>query len=316
MQVRNPLHIAQRYIGVPLKGGKIREVGDSRKADHRNVQELPLRGSGKPLGETVLIVNVHMGIGDDTHHRNAAELFQDLNARFQNRAVSPEFVHDGSLDSRTFVLFQQGHGSIQLGKDTAPVNITHQQHRGIHQPGKTHVHNVFLLQVDLRRASGTFDDDDVIFGGQTVVGLQDGRDIRLLFAVILHGPHIALNLPGNDHLAAHIGGWFEQYGVHPHIRVDSRRFRLHHLSPAHLAAVFGDEGIQGHVLALEGGNPVSVLLENAAESGTQQALSRIGHGALNHNVFCHVHTSFIASIRRLFSSCSRTAMRYHPTPRP
>ena len=294
MQIRNPLHIAKGNIGVTFKGGKIRKVGDSGQADHRNINELALRGSGKAFGETVLIVNIHVGIGDDPRHRNAAQPLQDLDSRFQNGPVPSEFVDNGALDPGTLVFLQQGHSSIELGKDPAPVNIAHQQHRGIHQLGKPHVHNVVLLQIDLRRASGPFDDDNVIFRSQAVVGLQNGGDVFPFSAVVLHSTHISLNLTGDDDLASHIGGWLEQNGVHPHIRGDPGCLRLNHLGPAHLPPILGNEGVQRHVLTLEGGNPIAILFENTAKGSRQQAFARIGHGALNHNVLCHAHTSFIA----------------------
>ena len=49
----------------------------------------------------------------------------------------------------------------------------------------------------------------------------------------------------------------------------------------------GDEGVEGHVLGFEGGHPVAVLAEDPAQPRRQQALARVGGGALNHDRFCH-----------------------------
>ena len=104
---------------------------------------------------------------------------------------------------------------------------------------------------------------------------------------VLHGLHIAPHLSVDDDLTAHVGGGLEQDGIHAGVRLDPGGLCLHYLRPAHLAAVLGDEGVQRHVLALERCHAVAVLLQNAAESRRQQALSRIGHGPLNHNIHCH-----------------------------
>ena len=104
------------------------------------------------------------------------------------------------------------------------------------------------------------------------------------------------------------------------VRGDARGLRLHHLCPAHFPAVCGNEGVQSHVLALKGGHPVAVLFEHPAKPGAQQALARVGHGALNHNIFRHGYAPFrilsIAAISISFSSCRRTATRYQPAVRP
>ena len=95
---------------------------------------------------------------------------------------------------------------------------------------------------------------------------------------------------------------------------------LYHLCAAHLSAIAGDKGIQRHILAFKWGHTVSVLLQDAAQACRQQALSRVGHGPLNHNILCHSYlpaqACFIAATSISFSSCRRTAMRYQPLSNP
>ena len=228
-----------------------------------------------------------MGVGDDPRHRDAAQLLQRLQSRFQNGPVAPKLVDHHALDAAALVLLQQRHCAVELGEHAASVDVAHQQHRRVHQLGKAHIDDIVLLKVDLRRAACSLNDDHVILCCQTVVGLQHGGDIVPLAAEILHGLHITPHLSVDDDLTAYVGGGLEQDGVHAGIRLDPGGLCLHHLRPAHLAAVPGNEGVQRHVLALERRHAVAVLLQNAAESRRQQAFSRIGHGPLYHNIHCH-----------------------------
>ena len=239
------------------------------------------------LRQTVLVVNVHMEVGHHPRHRHAAEVLQLLDARLQDGHVPPELVDDGPLDPGPLVGLQKGHGAIELGKDAAPVDVPHQEHGGVGQLRHAHVHDVVLLEVDLRGAARALQHDDVEFLLQAAVGLHDVGDEFQLALIVVLGPDVAQHLAVDDDLAAHVGGGLQQDGVHAHIGGDARRLRLHHLGPAHLPAVGGDEGIEGHILALEGGHPITVLLENAAEARAEQAFARVGHGALDHDALCH-----------------------------
>ena len=319
MKVFHTLHISDGYVSVALKGRKIRKIGDSGQTNHRNVHKLSLRIPAEPLGQAVLVVDVHMDIGDNPRHRYPAQLLQGFQPRLQNGPISPELVDHRALDPGAFLRFQQSHRAVKLGKDPAPVDVSHQKHRRIHHLGKAHIHDVLLLEVDFRRASRSLDDDDVIFRGQGFIGPHYLRHQLPLAPVILHGPHIAQNLAVHNHLTAHIGGGLQENGVHPYIRGNARGLRLNHLGTTHFSAVCGNKGIQRHILTFEGSHPVAVLPEHPAQTGAQQAFARIGHGTLNHNVFCHAHTSRqlpMAAISASFSSRRRTAIRYQPAVSP
>ena len=162
MQVAHLIHIAQRHVLVMFKGTEIREIGDTRHTDHRDIQKLPLRGAAEPLGQAVFIVDVHMGVGDDPRHRDAAQLLQRLQPRFQNGPVAPELVDHHALDAAALILLQQRHCTIELGEYAAPVDVAYQQHRRVYQLGKPHVHNVILLEIDLRGAARPLDNDHVV----------------------------------------------------------------------------------------------------------------------------------------------------------
>ena len=97
------------------------------------------------------------------------------------------------------------------------------------------------------------------------------------------GGHLAPHLAVHDDLTAHIAAGLEEDGVHPDIRLDAGCLGLHHLRPAHFQPIAGDEAVQRHVLALEGGHAVAVLRKNAAERRAQQAFARAAHRALDHD---------------------------------
>ena len=120
-----------------------------------------------------------------------------------------------------------------------------------------------------------------------MVGIHNRRNEFPFPAVVFHGPHIALDHAVHDDLAAHVRGGLEEDGIHPHVRGNARRFGLDHLGPAHLPAVCGDEGVQGHVLTFKGGDPKALLFEDPAQARGDQAFPRPGHGALDHDIFSH-----------------------------
>ena len=162
VQVTHLIHIAQRHVSVMFEGAEIREIGDARHTDYRDIQELSLFGAVKPLGQAVFIVDVYVGVGDDPRHRDAAQLLQRLQSRLQNGPVAPEFVDHHALDAAALVLLQQCHRTVELGEHAAPVDVAYQQHRRVHQLGKAHIDDIILLEVDLRRAACPLNDDHVI----------------------------------------------------------------------------------------------------------------------------------------------------------
>ncbi len=84
-----------------------------------------------------------------------------------------------------------------------------------------------------------------------------------------------------------------------------------------------DEGVQRHVLALERGHAVAVLLGKTRQSRRgEQALPRVGHGPLQHQI--QRHRAFLPAASpdgrpaalHFLPARPHSAMRYHPAPRP
>ena len=78
---------------------------------------------------------------------------------------------------------------------------------------------------------------------QAAEALHDFFDQAGLLPVIVPGREVAVNFALDDDLGAHLGGGFEQDGVHVHVGGEPRGHGLDHLGPAHLAALRGDEAV-------------------------------------------------------------------------
>ena len=238
--------------------------------------------------------------------------FQHGKARAQNFHVAAEFIDDEALNAGPLLRLQQLHRAVQLGEDAAPVDIARQQDRRIHQLCQAHVDDIVDLEVDLRRAARPLDDDHVHLPGKAVVGGQNIGNEFFFVAEVIRRLHLAPHLAMDDDLAAHVAAGLEEDGVHPHIGLDACGLSLHHLGAAHFQAVPGDEAVERHILAFEGGHAVAVLGKNAAERCAQQAFARAAHGALHHDAlgFAHRSTSRRVSKSLAFSGAVRTAVRY------
>ena len=80
--------------------------------------------------------------GDHADHGNAAFFFQHPYARIQDRLVSTEFVDDQSLYHGSLIRLQKLSGTDQLGKHSAPVDISGQKDRRAGHLCHSHVHDV------------------------------------------------------------------------------------------------------------------------------------------------------------------------------
>ena len=153
-----------------LQRDEICKVGEAGQPDDGHIQRLDDIFHVQPLGEGILILNVHIQVGHHAQHGQARFFFQHGQARAQNFHIAAEFVDDESLNAGPLLRLQQLHSAVKLGEHAAPVDIACQQDGGIHQFGQPHVDNVVRLEVDLRRAAGALDDDDVHILRQAVVG--------------------------------------------------------------------------------------------------------------------------------------------------
>ena len=217
---------------------------------------------------------------------------QHFHAGIQYRLISPEFIDDHSFHHLLLIRLQEHDRSHQLGKNTSTVNIAHQQYRSFGHFGHAHVDNIFFLQIDLRRTSGSFDHNNIIFFRQCLICFHNFWHQLLFIFKVISGTHSSQDFSVYDDLAAYVIGRFQQDGVHQHRRTDPCGLRLHDLCSSHLQAFLGDKRIQRHILRFKRGHLVSVLFKDPAQACCQQTLPCIGHSPLYHNCFCHNHSLF------------------------
>ena len=140
----------------------------------------------------------------------------------------------------------------------------------------------FFFKIQLHGAAGPFQDDEFIGPAQAAEALHHLADQPGLVPVVFPGREVAVDPAVDDHLGAHVAAGLEQDGVHVHVGSEAGGLGLDHLGPAHLAALRGDEAVQGHVLGLEGRHPDTLLAEDAAEAGHHEALAHVRAGAEDH----------------------------------
>ena len=137
-----------------------------------------------------------------------APLLDHAYAWLQDTPVSPEFIDDESAYSVALLLLQQSHRPIELREHTSPVYISDQQHGGIHQLCKPHIHDVIFPEIDLRRASGPLDHDDVRARLKAVISRKDlGNQLPLIPKILPRG-HISAYLALHNELRAGVPGRF------------------------------------------------------------------------------------------------------------
>ena len=185
------------------------------------------------------------------HHaddRLAGQILKLRQTRPQNLHVAAEFVDDETANPRLLVLLEQLDRAVQRREHAAAVDVADQQHRRIHQLRQTHIYNIILLEINLRRTARTLDHDNVVLGGKTVKCVLDNGQKRLFAAPILPRGAVSLRLAHDDDLRANVACRLEQDRVHAHIGRDARRLGLHDLRASHLPAVRRDERVERHIL--------------------------------------------------------------------
>ena len=76
-------------------------------------------------------------------------------------------------------------------------------------------------------------------------------------------------------------------GIHPGVRFEAGRGRLHRLRPADLRTIRGHERVQRHVLGLERGYPDALAVEPADDPGDYDAFARVRGRAGNEESAVH-----------------------------
>ena len=176
---------------------------------------------------------------------------------------------------RDAVPAQELHRAVKRREHAALVDVAHQKDRSLCQLCRCHVHDVHVHQVDLGRAARAFEHDDVMRFCQSPVGCGNRLPGFCPERIILRCLHVAVGLAVDDHLGTHVARCLEQDGVHVHA---SGRTRAASACSAWALPISppssGDEGIERHVLGLEGRDAHSLVREDPAERRRDQTLAR------------------------------------------
>ena len=228
---------------------------------------------------------------------------QKFHGRLQQSHIPAEFIDDEPLDQGLFFFIQELQRTNERSQGPAAINIRNEQYRGLQVLRHPHVHDVIGLEINLSRTPRALDDDRIVFRRQAVQCLRDCRKglERVTFVIFPRG-HITDRTALQDDLGTGISRGLQQYRIHVHHRLEAGRFSLGYLCPPHFQSLFGDIGIQRHILGLEGNNPASLPIKNAAERSRQYAFPHMRTRALQHDVICHNQSSQFSAKRRMFTA--------------
>ena len=242
------LYIAKRNSRYALQWVKICEIGDPRHTDDCHIDHPNFLWTVKTLCQAVLVLHLDVKIRCDTDNRDPAFALQHLHARIKDRLITAEFVDDQTLYHLSLVFLQKLHGSVKLCKHTAAVDISDQKDRCFCHLRHSHVYDILFFEVDLCRASCTFDHDDIILCCKYIKCFHDVRDKFFLVSKIIPCAHCAKDFSVYNDLRTHIVGRFQKDRVHKDGRFDPGSLCLHDLRSSHLQSFLCDKGIQCHIL--------------------------------------------------------------------
>ena len=97
------------------------------------------------------------------------------------------------------------------------------------------------------------------------------------------GVLVARRTTVQDDLRGAVARRLEQERIHVRMAGHASGFGLHRLRAAQLETVGGDEGVQRHVLRLEGRGMVAILEEDATERGGDHALADVAARTREHD---------------------------------
>ena len=223
-----------------------------------------------------------MEIGQHSEHRFAGAFFQPVQASLQQGNIAPETVDHKTQGALLFAFRQKIQRTGEVRKDTAAINVRHQDYRAIHHFGKAHIGNVVIAQIDFRRAARAFGDDHIKPGRQILPGRQHRLPGGFLVGVVIQRLHIAQHLAANNDLRAHVGLRLEQHRVHVTVWLHPAGQCLQRSRSADLAPIHGHRTVQCHVLRLERRHRITAPGKPPTQRRHHRALSRIGGAALHH----------------------------------
>ena len=92
--------------------------------------------------------------------------------------VAAKLVDDEAMDARPLGRLEHAMGAGEAGDDAAAIDVAEQHDRHVGRRRKSHIGDVAGAQIDLRRAAGAFDQDDIGIAREVRKTLQHRRQQR------------------------------------------------------------------------------------------------------------------------------------------
>ena len=171
---------AQAHARLVLERVEVVEVGDARQADHGDVQLARARRAPPPPvveRQRVLVGDAQVAAGRARRPARAGRCARSGSpGPGSSSAASPRnLLTMKAAHPRALLGLEQLERADEGGEDAAPVDVADQQHRGVGGVGDVHVDDVAGAQVDLGRAAGALDHDQVVAAAQPVEAAGDQR---------------------------------------------------------------------------------------------------------------------------------------------
>ncbi len=220
--------------------------------------------------------------GDHTAGRPIGERFDHPDTVHEQIRIATKLVDQKTLDHGRVIGGQNGPGSHNAGDDTAFFDIPHEADRHARAPRKPHIGDVPVTEIDFRRASCAFDQDQVMGVDETLEALHDAGHQAIPIRHIIGSLESLNHAPVNHHLSRPVAFRFQQNRVEIHMGVKARCPGLKRLGAADLPAVGTSRRVVGHVLGLEGRDAQPPSFCDTAECGRQNGLAHIRPRPLDH----------------------------------
>ena len=272
---------------VTLQNVEVREVAHVAK-QHNGYVDAPLDGLAL-LGaerDAVLLLNIYIGeVRHDTNDRHTTKLLDHPTTTVEEAHIAAELVDEYAADALPVLRGLEHDGAIDGGKDAAPIDVGHQQDGSVSIARHGEVDKVYVAKVQLRDAAGALHDDGVVTRSQSV---ESGMHLSLQFGAAFasevgRGVLVARRTTVQDDLRGAVARRLEQERIHVRMAGHASGFGLHRLRAAQFETVGGDEGVQRHVLRLEGRGMVAVLEKDATERGGDHALADVAARTREHD---------------------------------
>ena len=221
-----------RFAGHCVEVG---EVGDPRVSEHRDVDRIatrcicstPAPDRARRERERVLGVDCHaVEPRDDTEGRHAGALLELARPGAEKGRIPPELVDDEPAHATTQVAREQLDGAEQVGEHATPVDVADHHGGNPCRIGESEVDQVRIHQVDLGRASGTLQDDDVEAPPDPRQRVEHRVAELGLGPLEVGGVERLPRAAHHDHLASPLADRLQQDRVHGDVRLDAGRLGL------------------------------------------------------------------------------------------